>query len=75
MSEPDINNLDKTVAVLKQIIEDGFKSNTTEHESLKDLIIDIETKKAGKWVEKVMIAILTAIGMAFCYGVIDLVIK
>ena len=73
--EPTINSLDKTVAVIKKTIEDGFAQNSKEHGSLETLVKDIEAKKAGKWVEKVMIAILSAIGMAVVYAFINLVIN
>jgi flagellar motility protein MotE (MotC chaperone) len=79
MSEPDINKLDKTIAVIEQKLDDGFKEvratqkvmgeqNSKEHSDIISLVKDIEEKKAAKWVEKAVIGVVvfvfTAVGSA-----------
>jgi hypothetical protein len=50
MSDPDINKLDKTIAVIEQKIDDGFKQNFKEHSEIFEYIKDIEAKKADKYI-------------------------
>ena len=75
MKATDFNNLDKKVAVIEQKIDDLSdkltnyqKDNKEDHLSVRNLIIELDDKKAGKWVEKavvgVVVFILTAVGGA-----------
>lgn len=48
MSRPKITDLDKTIAVIEQKIDDGFKQNSKEHLEVFALINKIEEKKADK---------------------------
>ena len=65
MSRTKLTDLDKTIAVIEQKIDDGFKQNTEEHQEIFVLIDKIDQKKAGRWVEKAMVAFITVILTAF----------
>jgi len=75
MSDPDINKLDKTIAVIEQKIDDGFKQNFKEHSEIFEYIKDIEAKKAGKWTEKVLIWAGTIVGGSLLIALMSLILN
>lgn len=75
MIDHEITNLDKKVAVIEQKIDNlsdkiaVYQSdNKEDHKAVRDLIVELDEKKAGKWVEKAVIGvavfIITAVGSA-----------
>jgi hypothetical protein len=63
---------------MKQIakqVDEGFSNNSKEHKEIVELFERAMEKKANAWVEKVMVGVLTTIGLAFLGGLIALVIK
>ena len=48
---------------IKKTVDEGFILNTKQHKELVVLFQKAIDKKAGKWVEKVMIATLSSIGL------------
>ena len=79
MSEPQLSELDKTVAVIQKTIEEGFKQNSKEHDDMKDTYTKALEKKADKeTVDKIEANISKAVWIvigAVIVAVMALVIK
>jgi len=55
-------------------VDEGFRANTEEHKEIMKAFEKAIEKKAGKWVEKVLLGAGATIGMALLGALLRLVI-
>ncbi len=82
MAENEIIKLDKKVAVIEQKIDnlsdkiaDYQADNKEDHKAVRDLIVDLDSKKAGKWVEDAMRRLNWAVILAVVGGILTVILK
>ena len=76
------DNLKTEIEVLKtemkniaKKVDEGFKLNSEEHKELVKTFQDAMEKKAGKWVEKVLVGVGTLILTAIVGALMTLILK
>lgn len=77
-----MKNLTTEIAVIKNEmknltnkIDDGFRMNSEEHQEMVTLFKEGLEKKAGKWVEKAFVSIITVVGLSVLGAILALIIK
>jgi uncharacterized coiled-coil protein SlyX len=82
MAETEIIKLDKKVAVIEQKIDnlsdkiaDYQADNKEDHKAVRDLIIELDNKKAGVWVEDAMKRLNWVVILAVLGGILTIILK
>jgi hypothetical protein len=82
MADIEIIKLDKKVAVIEQKIDnlaekiDNYQTdNKEDHKDVRDLIVDLDSKKAGKWVEDAMKRLNWVVILAVLGGILTVILK
>lgn len=59
---------------ISEKVDEGFTINSSEHKEIVKLFNDAMEKKAGKWVEKVIIAIASSVGLSILGALMGLIL-
>ena len=71
----DIAVLKKEMENITEQVKKGFSDNSDEHKELIALFTEAMEKKAGKWVENVLIGVGSVIGTGILVAALALIFK